>query len=210
MSKVAKSSKFVLLTPDLLDSVSKDFVLDLDEQHDDGAFAETRLHPIDDVLIALRKSFSLTYSRNPFIDGLQECQTEIQRICTDAIKCHPELLEELKLPPIPFVMDDPAESRTMMFKFALVRAKDLRVRVKYEEKRQSFFKLLGALGADHIIKTIRAVVSDTFVEAHDEEQHEEILSRIRQRIWQVLPDCNDVLDEINVERMPAIAARDED
>ena len=94
MSKKTKAStKFVLLIPDLLDSVSKDFVLDLDEQYDDGAFAETRMHPIDDVLVALRKSFSLTYPSNPYIDDIKECLVEIRKICVDAIKPHPELLE---------------------------------------------------------------------------------------------------------------------
>lgn len=203
MTRKTKASKFLLLSPDLLDSVSKDFVLDLDEQFDDGAFAETRLHPIDEVLIALRKSFSLTYSRNPFIDGLKECEIKIRETCVDAIKCHPELLEELKLPPIPFVIDDPAERKSLLFRFALVRSKDLRIRVKYEGKKQSFFKLLDATGGDQIVRTIRAVVSDSFSEAHDEDQHEEILNVIRPRIWKILPDFNEVLDEINIERMPS-------
>ena len=209
MSKKTKAStKFVLLIPDLLDSVSKDFVLDLDEQYDDGAFAETRMHPIDDVLVALRKSFSLTYPSNPYIDDIKECLVEIRKICVDAIKPHPELLEELKLSPIPFIFDGPAETRSHLFKFALVRSKDLRVRVKFEGKRQSFFKLLEATPGDQIIRAIRLAITATFKEAHDEEQHEAILEMIRNQIWDAIGGCNEVFAELNVEPMPQWAGQE--
>ena len=65
-----KTSKFVLLSPDLLDCVDNNFVVNLEEQFDDGAFSETQIFPIDDVLVALRKSFSLTYPSNPYILSL--------------------------------------------------------------------------------------------------------------------------------------------
>ena len=197
------------MIPDLLDSVSKDFVLDLDEQYDDGVFAETQIFPIDDVLVALRKSFSLTYPSNPYIDDIKKCLVEIRQTCVDAIKPHPELLEELKLSPIPFIFDDPAETKSHLFKFALVRSKDLRVRVKFEGKRQSFFKLLEATPGDQIVRAIRHVVADTFKEAHDEDQHEAILETIRNHIWDAIGGRNEVFAELNVEPMPQRAKQED-
>ena len=200
-----KTSKFVLLTPDLLDCVDKDFVVNLEEQFDDGPFSEIQIFPIDDVLVALRKSFSLTYPSNPYIDDIKACLVEIRQTCVDAIKPHPQLLEELKLSPIPFIFDDPAETKSLLFKFALVRSKDLRVRVKFEGKRQSFFKLLEATPGDQIIRAIRLVVTATFKEAHDEDQHEAILEMIRNQIWDAIGGCNDIFKELNVEPMPQAA-----
>ena len=130
---------------------------------------------------------------------------EPRKICVDAINPHPELLEELKLSPIPFIFDDPAETRSHLFKFALVRSKDLRVRVKSEGKRQSFFKLLEATPGDQIIRAIRLAITATFKEAHDEEQHEAILERIRNQIWDAIGGCNDIFKELNVEPMPQAA-----
>lgn len=50
-----------------------------------------------------------------------------------------------------------------------------------------------------MIKVLRDTVSDTFSELYDEDQHEAVLLSIRERIWEVLPQFNDILDEIEVE-----------
>ena len=74
--------------------------------------------------------------------------------------------------------------------------------MKFEGKRQSFFKLLEATPGDQIVRAIRRVVADTFIEAHDEDQHEAILETIRNQIWAAIEGCNDIFKELNVEPMP--------
>jgi hypothetical protein len=153
----------------------------------------------DEVLIALRKSFSLTFPRNPFVVGLQQALTEIRQVGVEALKEIPEVLQELSLPAVPGSAADASKDRAIVFKFSLVRLKDLEMQVQYEGKTRSLVKLLDPCPADELVRTLRHVISDTFSEMHDEEQHEQVLSRIRDRIWDTLPAFNDLLFEIEIE-----------
>lgn len=205
MAKKKSRPVFVVVPAFLLDCVDEKKVLDLEavesEEERRGPLSEVEVYPADDMLASLRKAFTLTFPHNPFIDGLQNALTEIKRVCIDGTKSLPEVLEAMDLKPMPFVIDDPLEGKSMLFKHAFVESKHLRIQVKYEGKRQSLFKLLGALHGDEVICTIRQIVTDTFTEAHDEDQHNAILETIRHRIWNVLPQFNDLLDECEVERI---------
>ena len=60
---------------------------------------------------------------------------------------------------------------------------------------------MGPIGVEPtlLITTLRSVVSDTFEEAHNEDQLLAILRRIRGRIQVVLPSFNASLESIEIE-----------
>ena len=179
------------------------------EEERRGPLSDVDVYPADDLLATLRKAFTLTYPHNPFIDGLQNAMSEIKRTCIDGIKTLPELLDMLELKPMPFVIDDPLENKGMLFKHVFVESKHLRIEVKHEGKRRSLFKLINAPHGDDLIFTIRQVVTDTFTEAHDEDEHNDILLTIRRRIWEVLPPFNDILEKCEVEGIAVMQFYDE-
>lgn len=51
------------------------------------------------------------------------------------------------------------------------------------------------------MRTLRSVVTDTFEEAHNEDQLMAILPRIRERIQKVLPAFNACLECIEIEQI---------
>lgn len=214
MAKKRSSPVFVVVPAFLLDCVDDKKVLDLEavesEEECRGPLSDLETYPADDLLASLRKAFTLTFPHNPFIDGIQNALTEIKRVCIDGIKSLPEVLETLDLKPMPFVIDDPLEGKAMLFKHVFVESKHLRIQVKYEGKRQSLFKLVDAPHGDEVIRAIRQIVTDTFTEAHDEDQHGDILMTIRHRIWNVLPQFNDLPDECEVERIAPIPDYDDE
>jgi hypothetical protein len=180
-------------------SIGKDRELVLDSDPDDNLLDELSCSPFDSVLIALRKSFSLTYPRNPFIDGLQQAMREIREIGVEALRTIPEVLKELDLKPLPPPTSDFTDTKAYLFQYCLARLSDLQVRVKYEGKRQRLASLIHHRPANDSIRSLRDIVSDTFEEMHSDEQHEEVLRRIRNRILAVLPNLNDLLVSIEIE-----------
>jgi len=195
-----------VIADDTLSFISKDRVLDFDSEPEDEPFIDELQCPVaDETLVALRKAFTLSYPRNPFIDGLTEALTEIRSVCVEALSDMPEVLEELGLPPIPPVSSEDRSGKVHLFKFTLTRAADLRIKVKYEGKSRSLFNLLEPDPADVLIRTAREIVSLTFSEMHSEDQHEAVLRQIRNNIWDVLPAYNEYLTAIEVEPIAAKA-----
>jgi hypothetical protein len=174
-------------------------VLDPGSEPQKNLLDELQCPAADEVLIALRKSFSLTYPRNPFVVGLQQALTDIRQVGVEALKEIPEVLQDLALPAVPGSAADASKHRAIVFMFSLVRFRDLAVQVQFEGRTRSLVKLLDPFPADELVRTLRNVISDTFSEMHDEEQHEQVLKRIRNRIWDTLPAFNDLLYEIEIE-----------
>jgi hypothetical protein len=201
MGRPRKKPLWVIVLADDLGCIDENKVLDLESELEKSFLDDLSCPAADEVLIALRKSFSMTYPRNPFVDGLQQALSEIRRIGIEALKEIPEVLEELRLPSIPATMADASAHRAILFKYSLVRSADLAIKVQYEGKSRSLLKLLEPVAADPLIRTLREVVSDTFSEMHSEEQPEEALKRIRDRIWDVLPPFNSFLDDIEIEHI---------
>lgn len=179
--------------------VSKERIFDLNSDPDESLMDELKCPIGDELLIALRKAFSLTFPRNPFITGLREALAEIRRVGVDSLKPMPEVLLDLELPPIPPVMNDPVLTKTRIFQFLLARRKDLDIAVKVNGKRRRLLDLAEHEDATALITTLRSVVTDTFEEAHSEDQHSAILKRIRRKIHDVLPPFNACLESIEVE-----------
>ncbi len=196
---------FLIVHAEILGSIDKDRVLVLDSDPDENLLDELQCPLFDNVLIALRKSFSLTFPRNPFIDGLKDALEEIRRIGVDALQPIPEVLEELKLKPVPPPSEEPRPIKVYVFQYSLARLDDLPLKVKYEGKSQKFVNLIEERPADDVVRTLRDVVSDTFEEMFSEEQHEEVLRRIRRRIGAVLPPLNDLLIAIEIEPIAELA-----
>jgi hypothetical protein len=182
-------------------------VYDPEAEPETNLLDELGCRPADDVLIALRKSFSLTYPRNPFIDGIQAAITEIRRICVEALKPMSAILADLGLPPIPPYTNDPTLDKAQVFQFVFARTKDIDIAVKVNGRRKRLLDVIGHGDATPLLVTIRSIISETFTEAHDEDQHMEILERIRQTIWHVLPEFNVCLESIEIE---PIAEQDSD
>lgn len=204
MGRRTKRPLFLIVVTDDLCRIGKDRVL-IDAEDDDDNYPEESLLdelrcPLaDEVLIALRKSFSLTFPRNPFIDGLQASLTEIRRIGVEALKPMPEVLAELGLKPIPFIIDDPIRKKVYLTLFAVARTADLQISVKAGNRTKRLLVAIDHFPADALIRTLRDVVSDTFSEMHDEDQHSEVLTRIRGRINDVLAPYNSLLEAMEIE-----------
>lgn len=199
MGRPRKRPIYLIVEAEVLGSIGKDRVLVFDSDPDDNLLDELQCPHFDDVLIALRKSFSLTFPRNPFIDGLQDALNEIRRICIDALRTIPEVLRELQLKSVPPPSSDKTDTKVYLFKYSLARLADLQVKVKYEGKTHKLANMFDHRPADEVVRVLREVVSCTFEEMHNEEQHEEVLRRIRQRIGTTLPAFNDLLVEIEIE-----------
>jgi hypothetical protein len=172
---------------------------DEDEYPEDSLMDELQCPVADEVLIALRKSFSLTFPRNPFIDGLKESMTEIRRIGVEALKPMPDVLTELGLRPIPQIIDDPIKRKVYVTLFAVARSSDLQITVKTGTRSKGLLSIIEHFPADSLIWALREVVSDTFLEMHDEDQHSEVLTGIRHKINSVLFPYNSLLEAIEIE-----------
>jgi hypothetical protein len=190
---------YVVVPAEHLMCIGKERVLELDSDPEENLMDELQCPVADDVLIALRKAFSLTYPRNPFIDGLQKELAEIRRIAVEALKPIPEVLAALGLKPVPAVEDDKALKKVFLFQFAFAKRVDLRLTVKYEGKSRQLLNLLEVFPADPLVTTLRIIVTDTFAEMHNEAEHENALRGIRERIAAVLPPFNELLESIEVE-----------
>lgn len=199
MGRTRKKPLWFILLAENLGCIDENRVFDPEAEPKTNLLDELQCPAADEVLIALRKAFSLTYPRNPFVEGLQQALAEIRRIGVEALKEIPEVLQELRLPPVPATMADASIHRAFVFKFSLARAADLAIKVQYEGKTHSLLKLLDPFPADQLVRTLREVVSDTFSEMHNEEQYEETLTGIRDRIWDTLPPFNILLEEIEIE-----------
>jgi hypothetical protein len=206
MARQKKKPVYVIVG-DAVYCVDKNRVLDVESDLDESLGDELQCAAADDVLVGLRKAFTLSFPVNPFINGLRESLTEIRRVCVDALRDIPEVLNELGLPAIPPVSADERHSSVKIATCYLARAAGLRIRVLYEGKRQSLFPLLQPDPADTLIRTTREIVTATFSEMHSEEQHEAVLLQIRNSIWDILPAFNKYLVSIDIE---PIAARCED
>jgi hypothetical protein len=171
MARPRKTPVWVIVLADNLGCIDENMVLNPGSEPKKSLLDELLCPVADEVLIALRKSFSLTYPRNPFIDGLQQALTEIRRIGVEALKEMPKVLEELRLAPVPGTTADAAAHRAIVFKFVLARSADLAVKVQYEGKSRSLLKLLDPYPADQLVRTLREVISDTFSEMYSDEQH---------------------------------------
>jgi hypothetical protein len=202
MARPGKKPVYVIVG-DAVYCIDKNRVLDLESDLDESLGNDLQCPAADDVLIGLRKAFTLSFPVNPFIKGLTESLTEIRRVCVDALRDISEVLDGLGLPAIPPVSGDKRHPSVKIATCYFVRAADLRIRVLYEGKRQALFPLLQPDSADTLIRTAREIVTATFSEMHSEEQHEAVLLQIRNSIWDILPPFNKYLVPIDVEPIAA-------
>ncbi|QDT48883.1 hypothetical protein Pan258_29300 [Symmachiella dynata] len=210
MGRKRKTPIYGIVAAEFLHSVGIDGVLDIDDKPEESLFDEAYCPIADDVLIALRKTFSLTFPQNPLIEGLREAMTEIRRIGTEALSEISGLREELGLKSIPGFEENDDQYKVRVYKYLFVRTKDLKIKVKYEGRTHSLFTLFDPVPADGLVRTLREVVSDTFSEMHDEEQFDEVLMGIREKVWDVLPEINPTLFSIGLEPIAELAAGSEE
>jgi hypothetical protein len=199
MGRKRKAKGYSILWAEAVCCVSEDRVYDPDSEPEKSFMDELSCPTADGVLIALRKAFSLTFPRNPFIDGVQSAMSEIRRIGVEAMKPMPDVLSELNLAPLPLVMNDPVMKKAHLFKFVLARTSDIDISVRVGNKKQRLLDVVEHQDATPLLTTLRSVITDTFTEAHDEDQHMAILHQIRERIQNVLPDFNACLEAIEIE-----------
>ena len=203
MGRRRRPKTFSIVHADTVCCVSEDRVYDLESEPETTLMDQLQCPIADEVLIALRKSFSLSYPRNPFIDGIQQALAEIRRIGVEALKPMPEVLAELGLLPIPPIENDPAMRKTSSFIYMFARTEDIDISVKVEGKRRRLLDVAENQDGTPLLLALRSVVTDTFDEAHDEDQHMAILQKIRSKIQTVLPAFNNCLESMEVERIAA-------
>lgn len=199
MGRKRKAKGYSIVWAEAVCCVSEDRAYDPDSEPEKCLMDELQCSVADEVLIALRKAFSLTFPQNPFIDGVQSAILEIRRIGVQALKPMPEVLTDLNLAPLPPIMDDPVLKKAHVFSFMFARSSDLDISVKVENRKRRLLDVIEHQDATQLLITLRSVITDTFSEAHDEDQHMALLHRIRHRIQGVLPDFNACLNAIEVE-----------
>ncbi len=170
-----------------------------DDDPDNNLGDKLQCPAADAVLIAMRKAFTLTYSDNPFLEGTTASIKEIRRLCVDALKPMPDVLEKLQLPAIPKFMNDPINKKAQLYSFLFVPTREIDIRIQIDGKKQKFLDSFWHREATSLIIAARHVLSFTFNEAHDEDQYMEILLKIRTMIHQVLPAFNECLVAIEIE-----------
>src|SRR5579885_2578447 len=79
MTRPRKTPVWVIVLAEILDCIDENKVLDPGSEPEKSLLGQLQCPAADEVIIALRKSFSLTYPRNPFIEGLQQALSEIRR-----------------------------------------------------------------------------------------------------------------------------------
>jgi hypothetical protein len=201
-----KQPTYAIISAEVLGAIGENSVLEFDSDPEKPLIDELQCPVADEILIALRKSFSITYPRNPFVEGLAKALKEIRRIGVEALVDLPEVLAELKLAPIPAHSKHDSSGKVYLFKYSLVKRSDLRRSIIYEGKKRSLMRLADPPPADGLIRALREIVSNTFAEMHDENQHEQVLTGIRQKIWDVLPAYNELLMNIDIEPIAIRAA----
>ena len=201
MGRKKKPKGYSILAADAVCCVGEDRVYNADAESDPEKSLMDKLQcPVaDEVLIALRKAFSLTFPRNPFLEGIKAELAEIRRLGVEALKPMPEVLSDLGLAPIPAMENDPAITRARVFRFVFARTEEVDISVKADGKRRRLLDLVGNDDGTELVKALRSVVSDTFEEAHNEDQLMAILRRIRERIQKTLPAFNACLESIEIE-----------
>ena len=199
MGRKRKAKGYSIVWGDAVCCVSEDRVYDPESDPEKSLMGELQCPTADDVLIALRKAFSLTFPRIPFIEGVQSALIEIRRIGVEAMKPIPEVLTDLKLPPLPLITNDPVMKKAQVCTFMFARTSDLDITVKFGDRKRKLLDVAEHQDATLLLTTLRSVITDTFAEAHDDDQHMAILQRIRQRIQGVLPSFNACLESIEIE-----------
>ncbi len=203
-------SKYVIVQAGPLHWIDKDRSFDPGVELDKSFADELDCPVADSLVMALRRTFSLTYPTKPFVEGMAEAITEIRRIGTEVLVEMPEVLGELALKPIPRPLVDSRTPKGELFLFYLAKTSDLRITVKHENRKRSLLNLIGHMPADVLIRTLRTVVSDSFTEMHDEYEHRAVLRSMRSKVWAVLPAYNEVLREIEAEPIAEIVAEESD
>ncbi len=209
MGRKRTRSAYVVVEAGLLSCVDeqKNLVLDSDP---DKAFADELTCPTaDQLLIALRKAFSLTYPTNIFVEGQSTAIMEIRRIGVEALIHMSDVLNDLGLPPIPRPIRERQSANCHTFQFFLIPERELHVTVKFEGRKQSLRNLVEVFPGDVLVRTLRGLVSDSFAEMHDDEQHEEVLQGMRAKLWSVLPAYNDVFRDMCIEPIAEFVADEE-
>lgn len=209
MGRRPKPKTILLLDANAVCCVNEERVLDFEAEDDPqkSLMDELQCPVADDVLIAMRRSYSLTFPRNPLIEGVQAALIDIRKTGVEALKAMPQLLADLGLPSILPIMGDPALSKVSVFKFVFARRDAVNIMVKIDGKRQRLLDVVKHHDASELIATLRHVVTATFQEAHDEDQHTAILQEIRSRIGKVLLPFNKCLLEIEIEPIAHMGAQ---
>ncbi len=199
MARPPKTPNYLICYADQLGSVSKDRIYVEDSEPSDSLLDEIDWHPADSILIALRRCFSLTFSKDYSLKGRRKTVAQIRHAGVGPLQAIPKVLADLRLQPVPVDPENSDADKVQVFKFALVRESLLPAKVSHEGKKRRFLDILQYELANPLILALRSVLGDTFTEAFDEEQHDSILTSVRRRIWQVLPAYNVCLDSIEIE-----------
>lgn len=211
MGRPPKIPNYLICFADQLACVTKErheFVADA--SHDESLMEEIDWYPADGILIALRRCFSLTYTDDYSLKARRRMVASIRRIGAKALQAIPKVLTDLRLAPVPDSQEKPEARKAQIFKFTLVEVSQLPRKVICEGKKRDYLDLLGHEVANPLVVTLRSVVSQTFVEAFDDDQHEAIIKNIRTQIWQMLPAYNICLNAIEVEPIAEYRADEED
>jgi len=208
MGRKPKAKQYSIVVADDLCCVGEDrvFNAESDEDVEKNLMEDLQCPIADEVLIALRKAYSLTFPRNPFVDGIRAEIAEIRRLGVEALKPMPEVLSDLGVAPIPMIDDDPVQYKVRVFQYVFARTEDIDISVKVGGKRRRLLDVAHHEKATALITTLRAIVSDTFEEAHNEDQLLAILRRIRERIQAVLAAFNPCLESIEIEPIAELLA----
>jgi hypothetical protein len=155
----------------------------------------------DDLLIALRKIFSLTYTDRFEIKDLDKVVSRIKSLAVRALKPFAPMLETLKQKPLKAKLTQEEMDEPKIHKYCLVRRSGHRFMTKDAETDDlaPLVKLIPTADADGVLIALRKILSETFSEMFEYRDLKRSLYEIRMLAATALVPLNEWLEEIELE-----------
>lgn len=157
----------------------------------------------DDLLVAVRKTYSLTYSRKSSLGQIKKTVLRMRELLSSALHPLAEVTDAMKLKPVGHDKSWDEADDVRVFKFVLASVKELEVKVEVEHeggiRRCLLLDQIKTQPADPLLIAARDLVSLTFQEVFSPLEHRRLLGEIRRRAAEVLVPFNWCLESIDVE-----------
>jgi hypothetical protein len=199
MGRPKKGPVWVIVYADALSQVSESDKRDFEGELEGNFLEKLQCPTADDVLRALRKCFSITYPAEHSDESYKQAVDQIRGVAREALlSLGDELLTSLHLKP---VGQPPSEStiKVHVILFVFARKADLDIKAVHEGKAVRLLDLLSHWPADQLVVALRRILTMTFGEVYEGEQHLETLHEIRRLVAEVLVPYNHLLEELEIE-----------
>jgi hypothetical protein len=199
MGRPKKGPIWLIVHADALAQVSESGKRDFEGELKGNFLDKLQCPTADDVLIALRRCFSLAYPDEHSDEGCKQAVARIRDVARAALMpVGDDLLTSLRLQP---VGQPPPERKIKVhvFLFVFARKADLDIKALHEGKPIRLLNSLEHWPADDLIVALRRILTVTFSEMYTADQHLDALYEVRHLVANVLLPYNELLEAIEVE-----------